>query len=57
MKTQTKRQNPPTVAMRLNKADKAALKTLSVRLGISQTEAVRRAVAFSLATMPKTAIQ
>lgn len=55
-----KRQNPPTLAMRFNDADKFALRQLSVKLGKSQTETVRvlvreRLASYSLATMPKTA--
>ncbi|MBI5944639.1 MAG: hypothetical protein HY864_09740 [Chloroflexi bacterium] len=55
-----KRQNPPTIAMRLNDADKKALRIVAANMGKSQTEAVRvlvreRLASFSLATMPKTA--
>ncbi len=34
-------QNPPTIAMRFNDADKHALRELSARLGKSQSETVR----------------
>jgi len=47
--TNTK-QNPPTLAMRLNDADKKALRQLSARLGKSQTETVRVLVRERLAT-------
>lgn len=58
--TNIRKQNPPTVAMRLNDADKAALRQLSARLGKSQTETVRvlvreRLASYSLAEKPKTA--
>jgi hypothetical protein len=57
--TNKRTQNPPTIAMRLNDADKSALRELSSRLGKSQTETVRvlvreRLASFLLATMPKT---
>ena len=39
--TNKRKQNPPTVAMRLSDADKSALRQLSERLGKSQTETVR----------------
>ncbi len=45
-----KKQNPPTVAMRLNDADKSALRELSSRLGKSQTETVRVLVRERLAS-------
>ena len=53
-------QTPPTIAMRLNDADRKALRRLSEKLGKSQTETVRvlvreRLASYSLATMPKTA--
>lgn len=55
-----KKQNSPTLAMRLNDADKAALRQLSARLGKSQTETVRvlvreRLAKYEPAFMPKTA--
>ncbi len=58
--TNKRKQNPPTVAMRLSDADKSALRQLSERLGKSQTETVRvlvreRLASYSLAIMPKTA--
>ena len=53
--TETKRkQIPPTVAMRLNDADKSALRELSSRLGKSQTETVRVLVRERLASYPLT---
>ncbi len=45
-----KKKNPPTVAMRLNDADKSALRELSSRLGKSQTETVRVLVRERLAS-------
>jgi len=56
--TKKRIQPPPTVAMRLNDADKTALRELSARLGKSQTETVRvlvreRLASYSLATLPK----
>jgi len=42
--------NPPTIAMRLNDADKSALRELSARLGKSQTETVRVLVRERLAS-------
>jgi len=50
--TMTKKriQPPPTVAMRLNDADKSALRELSARLGKSQTETVRVLVRERLAS-------
>lgn len=45
-----RKQNPPTLAMRLNDADKAALRQLSARLGKSQTETVRVLVRERLAS-------
>lgn len=45
-----KRQNPPTIAMRLNDADKYALKALSAQMGKSQTETVRVLVRERLAS-------
>jgi hypothetical protein len=41
--------------MRAAQADKAQIATLAKRLGVKESEAVRRAVLYSLATMPKTA--
>lgn len=38
---ETYRQKPPSVAMRLNDADKAALRVLANRLQRSQTDVVR----------------
>lgn len=34
--------NPPNLAMRLNDADKKALRLVAAHMGTSQTEAVRR---------------
>ena len=56
--TKKRIQSPPTVAMRLNDADKSALRELSARLGKSQTETVRvlvreRLAAYSLAEKSK----
>lgn len=53
-------QKPPTVAMRLDDADKFALREVAARMGKSQTEAVRvlvreRLASYSLAGKPKTA--
>jgi hypothetical protein len=53
-------QNSPTVAMRLNREDKQALRQLSERLGKSQTETVRvlvreRLASYTLVEKPKTA--
>jgi hypothetical protein len=53
-------QNFPTVAMRLNREDKQALRQLSERLGKSQTETVRvlvreRLASYSLSERTKTA--
>ena len=52
-------QNPPTLAMRFNDADKFALRQLSVKLGKSQTETVRvlvreRLASYSLTEKSKT---
>jgi hypothetical protein len=44
-----------TWKMRAAQTDKAQIATLAKRLGVKESEAVRRAVAYSLATMPKTA--
>ncbi len=41
--------------MRAAQTDKAQIATLAKRLGVKESEAVRRAVMYSLATMPKTA--
>ena len=41
--------------MRAAQTDKAQITTLAKRLGVKESEAVRRAVMYSLATMPKTA--
>ena len=53
-------QNSPTVAMRLNREDKQALRELASRMGKSQTETVRvlvreRLASYTLANEPKTA--
>jgi hypothetical protein len=56
-------QEPPTIAMRLDEADKFALREVASRLGKSQTETVRvlvreRLASFPLAnTTPKTALK
>lgn len=39
--TKKRKQNPPNVAMRLNDADKNALRLVASAMGKSQTEAVR----------------
>ena len=44
-----------TWQMRAAQTDKAQIATLAKRLGVKESEAVRRAVMYSLATMPKTA--
>lgn len=44
------KQNPPTLAMRLNDADKKALRLVAAHMGTSQTEAVRRMTRERLAT-------
>lgn len=41
--------------MRANKKDREQIDNLAKRLGVKKSVAVRRAVAYSLATMPKTA--
>lgn len=41
--------------MRAAQTDKAHISELAKRLGVKESEAVRRAVVHSLATMPKTA--
>ena len=41
--------------MRSSQNDKVQIATLAKRLGVKESEAVRRAVMYSLATMPKTA--
>jgi len=41
--------------MRSSQNDKAQISALAKRLGVKESEAVRRAVMYSLATMPKTA--
>ena len=43
-------QTPPTIAMRLNDADRKALRRLSEKLGKSQTETVRVLVRERLAS-------
>ena len=48
--TKKRIQPPPTVAMRLNDADKSVLRELSARLGKSQTETVRVLVRERLAS-------
>ncbi len=53
-------QNSPTVAMRLNREDKQALRELASRMSKSQTETVRvlvreRLASYTLADKPKTA--
>lgn len=60
--TMTKKRiyNSPSISMRLNDADKKALRLVAAHMGTSQTEAVRRMTrerleSYSLATMPKTA--
>ena len=40
--TNKRKQNPPNVAMRLDEADKKALRLVAAHMGTSQTEAVRR---------------
>lgn len=55
-----RKQNPPNLAMRLNDADKKALRLVAAHMGKSQTEAVRlmvreRLAKYEPATMPKTA--
>ncbi len=57
--TNKRKQNPPTLAMRFNDADKFALRQLSVKLGKSQTETVRvlvreRLASYSLTEKSKT---
>ena len=50
-----KRENKCTTwQMRAAQTDKAQIAALAKRLGVKESEAVRRAVMFSLATMPKT---
>jgi hypothetical protein len=53
--TKKKRIQSPTIAMRLNDADKSALRELSSRLGKSQTETVRVLVRERLASYSLTA--
>lgn len=58
--TKKRKQDPPNVAMRLNDADKKALRLVAAYMGTSQTEAVRllvreRLAVYQPATMPKTA--
>lgn len=53
-----KKQNPPTLAMRLNDADKKALRLVAAHMGKSQTETVRvlvreRLASYSLAEKSK----
>ena len=43
-----------TWKMRSSQNDKAQISALAKRLGVKESEAVRRAVMYSLATMPKT---
>lgn len=45
-----KKQNPPTLAMRLNDADKKALRLVAAHMGKSQTETVRVLVRERLAS-------
>lgn len=49
-----KKQNPPTLAMRFNDADKSALRQLSARMCKSQSETVRVLVRERLATYSPT---
>jgi hypothetical protein len=44
-----------TWRMRAAQTDKAHIATLAKRLGCKESEAVRRAIRYTLATMPKTA--
>ena len=58
--TNKRKQNPPTLAMRFNDADKFALRKVAAQMGKSQTETVRvlvreRLESYSLAEKPKTA--
>ena len=55
MTKQKRTQNPPTIAMRLNDADKFALRKVAAKMGISQTEAVRVLVRERLASYSLTA--
>ena len=41
--------------MRVTSKDRKQINNLAKRLGVKESEAVRRAVMYSLATMPKTA--
>ena len=50
-----KQNKSTTWQMRAAQTDKAHIATLAKRLGVKESEAVRRAVVYSLATMPKTA--
>ena len=43
--------------MRAAKDDKAHIVALAKRLGVKESEAVRRAIRYTLATMPKTTIK
>lgn len=57
--TDKRKQNPPNLAMRLNDADKKALRLVAAHMGKSQTEAVRvlvreRLAKYEPAYMPKT---
>jgi hypothetical protein len=56
MTMQNKNTKSTTWNMRAAQTDKAQIATLAKRLGVKESEAVRRAVMYSLATMPKTAI-
>ena len=49
-----KQNKSTTWQMRAAQTDKAQIATLAKRLGVKESEAVRRAVMYSLATMPKT---
>jgi hypothetical protein len=56
--TNKQKQNPPNLAMRLNDADKKALRLVAAHMGASQTEAVRvlvreRLASYSLPAMAK----
>ena len=42
-----------TWQMRASQNDKALIATLAKRLGLKESETIRRAVMYSLATMPK----
>ena len=54
---QKKSTKSTTWNMRAAQTDKAQIATLAKRLGVKESEAVRRAVMYSLANMPKTAVK